>query len=318
VRRLGLIGDREVGSEYLGLVTRAGVEKEVGRAVMAHLATEKLAWDVADLFGLVEGDPAGAALEAGMRTHANRIRSERIPCSIIPLPREFDTYLAGLGSKFRQSYRQRANKLQRTCSVSFFKTESEGELLRHLEALYRMHQARWASAGYVGSFADARVRRFYLEVSRRLLEAGQLRFWHLKVDGVIRASQFGFAFNGVLHSLQEGYDTGFRLPGVGGLGVVLRGHVLRSSIEEGLNAYDFLAGTEDFKTRWGTSTHYVRSVRMASPGLGGMLGWVATVRAEDLWAALKVMVPDRLIRILRVVRLRRSRACGSWSTGDSG
>jgi CelD/BcsL family acetyltransferase involved in cellulose biosynthesis len=310
VRRLGLIGDRKVGSEYLGLVARAGLENEVGRAVMAHLAAERVTWDVANLIGLVEGDPAGEILEAGLRADAVRIRRERIPCSVIPLPSDFDTYLAGLGSKFRQSYRQRANKLHRTCRVRFYKTESEGELQGHLEALYRLHQARWAAVGHIGSFADAQVRRFYLEVSRRLLRAGRLRFWHLEVDGVIRASQFGFSFGGVMHSLQEGYDSDFRLPGLGGLGVVLRGHVLRSSIEEGLDAYDFLAGTEDFKERWGTSVHYVRSVRMASSGLHGVLAWLATVGAEDLRAALKDMAPEQLLRILRAARLRRNSAGG--------
>jgi CelD/BcsL family acetyltransferase involved in cellulose biosynthesis len=306
VRRLGLIGDRQVGSEYLGLVARAGLEEDAGSAVTAQLAAHEVTWDVAELTGLPDGDPASAALERGLRAAAARVRVEQTPCSVIPLPDDFDTYLAGLGSKFRQSYRQRANRLHRTCDVRIYQTGSEEELEGHLQTLYRLHQARWAAAGYVGSFADPRTRRFYLETSRRFLRAGRLRFWHLEVDGVIRASQYGFAYNRVMHSLQEAYDTTFRLRGVGGLGVVLRGHVLRCSIEEGMDAYDFLGGVEDFKTRWGTSVHHVRGVRMAAPGVRGRLAWAATLQAEAVRGALREMAPEGLVHAVRAARARRS------------
>jgi CelD/BcsL family acetyltransferase involved in cellulose biosynthesis len=305
VRRLGLIGDHSVGSEYLGLVARAGHERAVGQAVADHLAAARARWDVAELSGLVEGDPAASALEVPLRTVAGRAREQRQACSAVALPDSFEAYLGGLGSKFRQSYRQRASKLHRTSTVRYLMTASEADLRPHLEALFRMHQAHWTAVGLPGSFGDRRMRRFYLEVAGRLLRAGRLRFWQLEVDGVIRASQFGFAYDGVLHSLQEGYDTTFRAPGVGGLGVVLRAHAIRSAIEEGLVAYDFLGGTEEFKRRWGTSTSHVRQVRLAAPGARGALAWLATVGAQDARAGLRGRAPERLVRVVRAARARR-------------
>jgi CelD/BcsL family acetyltransferase involved in cellulose biosynthesis len=307
VRRLGLLGDQAVGSEYLGLIARAGSEGKVAQAVLDDLAAESGGWDLADLTGLVDGDPAGEALERGIGERAAKVRRERHPCSVVWLPGDFDAYLAGLGSKFRQNYRQRANKLRRTCEVRFLRTSSEAELRPHLRALYRMHQEHWTARGYPGSFADQRMRRFYLEVSRRLLAAGRLWFWHLEVDGVIRASQFGFTFDGILHSLQEAYDGGFRLPGVGGLGVVLRAQVVRHAIEEGLRGYDFLGGEEDFKRRWGTSPRYVHHVRAVAPGPRGELAWLAAVRLRDARSWLLRTAPDRFVQRLRHLRVRGSR-----------
>jgi CelD/BcsL family acetyltransferase involved in cellulose biosynthesis len=304
VRRLGLLGDQAVGSEYLGLLARAGREADVARAVLDHLTAEADRWDLADLVGLVDGDPAGEALERGIGGRAARIRRERHPCSMVWLPDNFDAYLDGLGAKFRQSYRQRASKLRRTCEVRFLRTSSEEELRPHLRALFRMHQEQWIARGYPGSFADQRMRWFYLEVSRRFLAAGRLWFWHLEVDGTIRASQFGFTFDGILHSLQEAFDSGFRLPGVGGLGVVLRAQVIRHAIEEGLRGYDFLGGEEDFKQRWGTSTRYVRHVRAAAPGPRGRLAWLAAVRFRDARSWLIRTAPDRFVQRLRYVRVR--------------
>ena len=305
IRRLGIMGDHSVGSEYLGLIARAGHEQAVGQAVADHLAAEGVRWDVADLSGLVEGDPAASALEAPLRTRAGRSRAHRQACSAVALPDSFETYLAGVGSKFRQTYRQRANKLHRTCTVHYLLTASEADLRPHLEAMFRMHQAHWTALGLPGSFGDRRMRRFYLDVSRRLLASGRLRFWQLEVDGVIRASQFGVAYDGVLHSLQEGYDTGFRAPGIGGLGVVLRAHAIKAAIEEGLRSYDFLGGTEDFKRRWGTSVHHVRNVHLAAPGPRGSLAWVATVGAHDARSRLRGRAPDGLVKTVRALRARR-------------
>jgi CelD/BcsL family acetyltransferase involved in cellulose biosynthesis len=302
VRRLGLLGDRMVGSEYLGLAAREGSEAEVAHAAADWLAAEQPSWDLADLNGLREGDPAAREFEFALRAGAARVDDQTHPCSAVALPDDFEEYLAGLGSKFRQTYRQRTNKLLRACEVRFLRTESEAELPIHLEAMFRLHQARWTRAGRPGSFADPRKRSFYYDVSRRLLRSGRLRLWHLEADGAIRASQFAFAYDGVLYSLQEAYDDQFRVPGVGGLGVVLRGRVLRAAIEEGLRTYDFLGGVEDHKLRWGASTHNIRRVRLGRRGARGSAAWLATVGAGSLRGWVKSALPEPVLDALEGAR----------------
>jgi CelD/BcsL family acetyltransferase involved in cellulose biosynthesis len=314
VRRLGLVSDRVVGSEYLGMVARRGAEAEVAQAAGLWLSARELRWDLADLSGLRDADPAAGELERALRPDAARSRVERHPCAAIALPGDFEAYLAGLGPKFRQRYRQRTNRLLRECEVRFFKTASQDELPAHLEVLFRLHQARWIEAGLPGAFADARMRSFYLDVSRRLLRAGRLRFWHLEADGAIRASQYAFAYGGVLHSLQEAFDSEFAPPGVGGLGVILRGQVLRSAIEEGILAYDFLGGSEDHKLRWGASVRGIRRVRIARSGAAGQVAWLATVGAESARESVKGALPEPVLDAYRGVRAgyRRHRASGAW------
>ena len=308
--RLGLIGDQVIGSEYLGLAARAGSEAEVARAAAEWLRAEGPPWHLAELSGLREGDPAARELELALGGEAARTDEERHPCSAIELPGDFEDYLAGLSSKFRQRYRQRTNKLLRACEVRFFRTESEDALPAHLDVLFRLHQGRWVEVGRPGVFGDPRTRRFYLDVSRRLLRSGRLHFWHLEADGAIRASQYGFAYDGVLHSLQEGYDSEFSPRGVGGLGVVLRGHVLRTTIEQGLRSYDFMGGVEDHKLRWGTSEHYVRNVRFARPGAAGRAAWLATVGRRSARESVKSALPEPVLDALRSARERYHRRRG--------
>jgi CelD/BcsL family acetyltransferase involved in cellulose biosynthesis len=314
VRRLGLISDLVVGSEYLGLAARRGVEAVVAQAAGEWLSDRGPRWDLADLSGLRDADPAARELERTLRSPAARSDVERHPCAAIELPDDFEAYLARLGSKFRQRYRQRTNRLLRDCEVRFFRTTSQDELPAHLEVLFRLHQARWIDAGLPGAFADPRMRSFYLEISRRLLRAGRLRFWHLEADGAIRASQYAFAYDGVLHSLQEAFDSEFAPRGVGGLGVILRGQVLRSAIQEGIRTYDFLGGREDHKLRWGASVHWIRRVRIAQTGASARAAWLATVGAESARDSVKTALPEPMLDAYRGVRAgyRRHRAHGTW------
>ena len=171
-RRLGFLGDRMVGSEYLGLAARRGSETEVARAAANWLAAEQPTWDLADLSGLRESDPAAREFEFALRAGAARVDEQQHSCSAVALPGDFEDYLAGLGSKFRQTYRQRTNKLLRSCDVRFLRTESEAELPVHLDALFRLHQARWTRAGrrrLVRGPAKAELLR------RRLAAAAALR-----------------------------------------------------------------------------------------------------------------------------------------------
>jgi CelD/BcsL family acetyltransferase involved in cellulose biosynthesis len=205
---------------------------------------------------------------------------------------------------FRSTVRYRTNKLTKNYAVTLLRTKEPGEIEPHLDRLFEMHQRRWEAEGHPGSFRGLAKRAFYADVSREFLRRDWLRFYHLEVDGMIRASQFGFAFRGVLHSLQEAFDHEFHPPGVGGVGVVLRGLALRECIAEGLRGYDFLGGEEEFKTRWGTQTLHVRSVRIGAPGISGAAAFALTAGARRVKLWMRARSPGWL--------LERREAWRSW------
>lgn len=305
-RVLGLLGDEGVGSEYLGILVRRGEEQAVLRALGGSLMG---AWSLADLRGLREDSAVARALPQALAAGGRcQTDEERHPCSMIPLPSDYEAYLASLPTKFRTTVRYRTNKLTKNYEVRMFRTQEPGEIEPHLDRLFAMHQRRWEAEGHPGSFRGLTKRAFYADVSREFIRRGWLRFYHLEVDGAIRASQFGFAFRGVLHSLQEAFDHDFHPPGVGGVGVVLRGMVLRECIAEGLRGYDFLGGEEEFKTRWGTQTLYVRSVRIGAPGISGAAAFALTAGVRRLKAWMKARSPDWLLERRETWRSwRRSR-----------
>lgn len=316
---LGFMGDEGVGSEYLGFILRRDRQDETLEALGSALEG---AWAVADFQGLREDSAAAMALPSALGGVPGRSHVERHPCSMIPLLSDYEAYLAALPQKFRTTLRYRTNKLTKNFAVKLIRTQEEVEIRPHLDRLFEMHQARWVAEGHPGSFQSGAKRAFYADVSAGFLRRGWLRFFHLEVDGAIRASQFGFAFRGVLHSLQEAFDHAFNPPGVGGVGVVLRGMALRECFAEGLRGYDFLGGVEEFKTRWGTETHYVRRVRVGGPGAAGSLAYLLTAgkrRFKD-WSRERspawLLGAREQIRAWR--RARRARPASSKAGGAGG
>jgi len=308
-RVLALLGDEGAGSEYLGILARQGAEREFVSHVQRQMEGE---WALADLRGLREDHLCTDLLIASLGSRApGRVHRERHPCSAIRLPLDHEAYLAGLPAKFRTTVRYRTNKLVKNFKVNMFRTSREEDLYAHLERLFEMHQGRWEAERHPGSFYHPRKRAFYRDVAAAFLRRGWLRFYQLEVDGFIRASQFGFAFGGVLHSLQEAFDHEFRPQGVGGVGVVLRGMAIRECIAEGLLAYDFLGGLEEYKTRWGTATHFVQRVRIGAPGPIGGLAYLCTAGSRDARTWIRDRLPKQVVeardrwRVLRQARRAR-------------
>jgi CelD/BcsL family acetyltransferase involved in cellulose biosynthesis len=272
---LRFMGDEGVGSEYLGLLVLPGYEEEFLLAVSEWVRGQ---WAMADLHGLREGGLLSSKIAKILGASApGRVYHERRPCSLILLPGDYESYLASLSQKFRSTIRYRTNKLTKNFHVNLLRTTREEEIEPHLNRFFAMHQARWLAEGSPGSFFSPPKRTFYKDILVDLLQREWMRFYHLEVDGVIRASQFGFAYGGVLHSLQDAFDHEFHPRGVGGLGVILRAMAIKESIVEGLSRYDFLGGVEEFKTRWNTITHYVQRVRIGAPGLEGEAAYSLTV-----------------------------------------
>lgn len=301
IRRLSFLADSLVGSEYLGLVARAGMEQQVVSAALGCIEAAGIDWHVARLPGLRPGDPAASALQAALIAGGGRHDAREEPCAAIVLPEDPEAWLAGLSGSFRRRLRQRRRRLERDHDVAYRLADDTDQVRLGLDRLFAMHLDRWESRGRPGSFADPRMRAFYQELAPAFLESGWLRLWVLEVDGVSRAVQFGFAHEGVLHSLQEAYDSAWNEPGVSGLGVVLRLHAVEAAIAEGLAAYDFLGGDQDYKRRWGTTGAAVSEARIARRGIGGRSAWTTTFGVGDTRDRVARRVPVRMKLRLRAL-----------------
>jgi CelD/BcsL family acetyltransferase involved in cellulose biosynthesis len=127
-------------------------------------------------------------------------------------------------------------------------TARAATLREHLDALVRLHSARWASRGESGVLAADRVRRFHEAAAPALFEAGIARFYGLRLDGRIVSSWYGFHAHGVCYAYLAGFEPGTERLQPGTLVV---GHAIEAAEREGCREFDFLRGRESFKYLWG-------------------------------------------------------------------
>jgi CelD/BcsL family acetyltransferase involved in cellulose biosynthesis len=117
-----------------------------------------------------------------------------------------------------------------------------------LEALLRLHQARWTELRMPGLLADYDVQQFHRCASRALLDCGVLRLYGLRVAGVLIAALYTLTERDVVFCYLQGFDPDYAALSPG---VQIVGAVIEDAVQKGKHAVDFLRGREAYKYSWG-------------------------------------------------------------------
>ncbi len=261
-----MMGDGSGDSDNLDFPARSGCEDAVAAALLDHLKSEQKLWDVCEFNTLPADSPVARSLR-NLIEHAGWIHyTTETMTQAIELPGTWAEYLAGLSANEREKVGRRARKLAKTHRVRYYMCESESDLAGCLRVLFDLHQKRWTSAGGPGSFGSAERRQFYAGMGKAFLDRGWLEFWLLDVDGTPVAAQFGFRYRQTFFILQEGFEPALSAESVG---YVLRSHVMKYLIESGVRRYDYMAGQEPAKARWGACPGHYVNLQFARPRSAG-------------------------------------------------
>lgn len=194
-------------------------------------------WDVL----LAERLPSADLLTDSLRER--ELKSEESPVLEIA-GRSWDDYLAAKSSNFRQQARRRERKLAKEHDIRFRLADDPDRLDADLEDLFLLHNLRWQ--GYSGALLERRA-AFHRDFAHHALERGWLRLWLLELNGRTVAAVYGLRFAGRELFYQAGRDPDYDRNAVG---FVLLVHSIREAFNDGLEAYDFLRGGEDYKDRF--------------------------------------------------------------------
>ena len=300
LRRLRLVGDGTEDSDNLDLIFRAEHEAACSQALLARLDSER-GWDVCELNTLHADSNIAQAMLSCLRERKWPTTLSKRPSSAILLPDNWQTYLRQLSREHARGIERYTQRLRRHYAVRIFKCTTEEELLVSLEVLFELHQKRWQSQGQPGSFAGPERRQFYYEMSRGFLRRGWLEFWLLELDGKPAAAQFAFRYRGIVYQLQEGLDPQHFSDRAG---VVLRAHILKELIAEGVRQYDFLGGVDAHKQLWGAQAGNYVDISFAKPLSRGSLHLFLKRRTLITKAWLNTNMPDPVLQFLRQINHR--------------
>jgi CelD/BcsL family acetyltransferase involved in cellulose biosynthesis len=302
VGRLSFLGETYVGSDYLDVVARRGMEEPVTRAFASGLREMHGGWDVLDLVDLPEDSLTLKVLRETFPELQVRVTDRYVcPYESFTPGEPFDAFLKRTGR--RDNYLRRRKWLEKQEGYRIERTEKPGALAAPMADFFRLHEARWAADGGSQGIHNKSIEAFHRDATQLLAERGQLRLYTMKVGGQAVASVYGILYRDTFIYYQSGYDPEWRNRSVG---LVLVGETFKDAIEAGFKEYDFLRGTETYKSDWTTKQRRTVAVRIhATHGAGA---WFT--RHEELTGsareAIKRILPADTVE--RIRRLRRRRA----------
>jgi len=296
VRRLRFVGDGSEDSDNLDLIIQAGYETSCTQAFLSWLGSNPH-WDICELNTLPLDSAAVPSLVSDLKSRKWTLRRLERPCSRIPLPDTWDSYLKQtISKKEKNKIAYYTNRLQRLFQVSITKCDNAQALPTSLATLFELHQKRWQLKGRRGSFASEQRCELYYNMAPSFAERGWLEFWILQLDGKPVAAQYGFRYRNAVYSLQEGFDPAYSSDRVG---YVLRAHVLKTLIGQGIRHYDFLGEEDPSKDRWGAQVGSYADIHFARPLTQGALYLRMDQAVRDLKNWLRTNLPAALLRALR-------------------
>ena len=211
-------------------------------AALLPAVLDRLRADPVEVIDLIEVPP-WSALRGRSAPGWRACWGQGCPCPVLTLT----DIPAGIPPGIRRKLRMNRNRAERLGGWTV-ETARPDTLGPALDALVRLHQARWTAQGETGAMADPAVLAFWRDAAPGLLSAGLLRLQTLAVGGVIAAAIMALLAPGRIFFYLSGFDAAHAFVSPGTL---LLGAMLEQATAEGRTEAHFLRGQEGYKYAWG-------------------------------------------------------------------
>jgi len=209
-------------------------------------------WRRLDLFNLPEASPTIPALQAEAGKLGWDFSQEILkPSPYIPLPGDFDAYLASIDKKQRHEVRR---KMRRAAEyekpVRWYLVEDETTLESEIDDFMALMATDPEKANFL---TDVMRSQFHKSV-QAAFHNGWLQLAFLDVDGDKAAGYLNFDYDNRIWVYNSGIDRRFMELSPGW---VLLGHLLEWANQNRRSEFDFMRGDEDYKYRFGGINRFV-------------------------------------------------------------
>ena len=169
-----------------------------------------------------------------------------IQCSEVPLTGDFEQFWEGRPKDLRRNLRRYSQRARDMGTVEFEAVdEADPELL---DALIRLHTARWRDQGEPGMVAANRSENFLRAVAAQMAGADILRLFALRFRREVVAVIMAFRYKNKIYAYMSAFDPDYESMG---FGRTLLYEAFRHVYAEGYDAWNFLRGDEPYKESWG-------------------------------------------------------------------
>ena len=247
-----LLGSVEI-SDYLDvIICTEGVPAFI-EALLDHLdGPQAPDWKLLDLYNLLEESPTLKILEASARKRGWQYTQQRLQhCPYIPLPGDWETYLAGIDKKQRHEIRRKLRRAEAyEVPVRWYLAQDASNLDEHVDSLfYLMEQDEDKRA-----FLTPAMREQIRATIHQAFRGGWLQLAFLEAGGQKVAAYLNFDYGDHIWVYNSGLDFNYSALSPGW---VLLGYLLQWANEHQRIAFDFMRGDEEYKYRFGAIDRFV-------------------------------------------------------------
>ncbi|MEN4011652.1 MAG: GNAT family N-acetyltransferase [Chloroflexota bacterium] len=254
---LMLLGSIEI-SDYLDLIACPQDLNAFCVALLPFLRDANLpGWRALELFNLPDDSRSLPALQAAAHQHGWDFGSQPYQrCPYIPLPGDWETYLAGIDKKQRHEIRRKMRRAESLNPPAHWRrVEERATLDADIDAFFALMEQDEEKR----RFLTAPMRAAMREIITCAFDQGCLNLAFLEVDSQQAAAYLSFDYLNRLWVYNSGYDRRFNDYSPGW---VLLGYLLEWANQRGYREFDFMRGDEDYKYRFGAVDRRVLRVTL--------------------------------------------------------
>jgi CelD/BcsL family acetyltransferase involved in cellulose biosynthesis len=243
---LMLLGSIEI-SDYLDFIVRTDLLEEFFDALLDFLAADPSPrWKVIDLYNMLAETPSIEALRKAALHKGWDFRLESLqPCPYIPLPGDWEAYLAGIDKKQRHEIRRKMRRLEEhPVPVSWYIVDDASRLDSEITEFFKI----MANDPAKDLFLTGEMQHQLRLCMHAAFEAGWLQLVFMEVGGRKAAGYLNFDYAGHIWVYNSGFSYEFSELSPGW---VLLGYLLKWSNDHQRLSFDFMRGGEDYKYRFG-------------------------------------------------------------------
>ncbi|WP_394696771.1 GNAT family N-acetyltransferase [Pseudoxanthomonas japonensis] len=237
----------EISVEYSGLLVRRGGEVAAYAALFRALEGHWEGWRRFRITATAHGPHIASALPAGL--HCYCVLSQ--PCCRVDLDRLRDSgkgYVDSLKRNFRHHLRQSLRAYEAHGALKVEVADSVGQALAWLDELRTLHERRWRSKGKEGSFSSDFFHAFHQALVRKGSGDGYVRLTRVSAGALVVGYLYNLHWRGTVYFYNCGLNYG-ALPRYDSPGSAALAACIQHCLDEGLAAFDFLAGAQPYKRR---------------------------------------------------------------------
>jgi hypothetical protein len=241
LRQIEFLGSPKMASDYLDVFAKKGKEKEVALQIYDFLFREvSESWDSMSLRDIPANSLFLLYFIESIRQDGKYVDIyEGAFCPFTVLPRSWENFLTNISSNRREQFRRHYRKLQKHVEVKHSTFIHDKVALARFNSLY----SNW--------WGKNQNHQFYVHLEKfanRCQSQSWIQIDFLSADGEDIAALWHLRYKNKLLMYLMAVDKDFTIKI--SIGNILIGLCLEKAISDGIDIYDFLKGSEDYKFHW--------------------------------------------------------------------